>query len=82
MGLCNSSDIFQEKMNELCNGLEYVRAYIGDDLLRITNSNCEDHLNKTKIVLKNRLCVCMSWCRRTVHQKLVEEYGESNWLGC
>ena len=24
MGLCNSSDIFQEKMNELLNGLEYV----------------------------------------------------------
>ena len=27
MGLCNSPIIFQEKMNELFNGLEYVRAY-------------------------------------------------------
>ena len=26
MGLYNSPDIFQEKMNELFNGLEYVRA--------------------------------------------------------
>ena len=45
MGLCNSPDIFQEKMNELFNGLEYVRAYI-DDLLIISNDNFEDHLNK------------------------------------
>ena len=51
MGLCNSPDIFQEKMNELLNGLEYVRAYI-DDLLIISNSNFEDHLNRIKIVLK------------------------------
>ena len=50
MGLCNSPDIFQEKMNELFNGLEYVRAYI-DDLLIISNGNFEDHLNKVKIVL-------------------------------
>ena len=47
MGLCNSPDIFQEKMNELFNGLEYVRTYI-DDLLILSNSNFEDHLNKVK----------------------------------
>ena len=51
MGLCYSPNIFQEKMNELFNGLEYVRAYI-DDLLIISNGNFEDHLNKVKIVLK------------------------------
>ena len=50
MGLCNSPDIFQHKINELFNGLEYVRAYI-DDLLIISNSSLEDHLNKVKIVL-------------------------------
>ena len=50
MGLCNSPDIFQEMMNELFHGLEYVRAYI-DDLLIISNSDFEDHLNKVKIVL-------------------------------
>ena len=47
MGLCNSPDIFQGKMNELLN----VRAYI-DDLLIISNGYFEDHLNKVKIVLK------------------------------
>ena len=46
----NSPDIFQEKMNELCDGLEYVIAYI-NDLLIISNSNFEDHLNKVKISL-------------------------------
>ena len=49
MGLCNSPDIFQEKMNELFNGLEYVRAYI-DDLLIISNGNFKHHLHKVKIV--------------------------------
>ena len=51
MRLCDSPDIFQEKMNELFNGLEYVRAYI-DDILIISNGNCEDRLNIVKIVLK------------------------------
>ena len=51
MGLCNSSDILQVKINEELYGLEYVRAYI-DDLLIISNDNFEDHLNKVKIVLK------------------------------
>ena len=38
MGLCNSGpDIFQEKMNELFEGLDFVRAYI-DDLLIITKN--------------------------------------------
>ena len=48
MELCNSPDIFQEKTNELFNGLEYIRAYI-DDLCIISNGNFEDHLNKVKI---------------------------------
>ena len=51
MGLCNSPDIFQEKMIKLLNGLEYIRAYI-DNLLIISNGNFKDHLNKVKIVLK------------------------------
>ena len=32
MGLCNSPDIFQEKMSYLMQGLEFVRTYIGDVL--------------------------------------------------
>ena len=45
IGLCNSSDIFQEKMNELFNGLDYVRTYI-DDLLTISKKSVENHNNK------------------------------------
>jgi len=30
MGLCNSPDIFQEKMSELMYGLEFARAYLDD----------------------------------------------------
>ena len=51
MGLCNSPDIFQEKMSELFYGLDYVRAYI-DDLLIISNGTYEDHLNKLDKVLQ------------------------------
>ena len=45
MGLCNSPDIFQEKMTSLMSGLEFVRAYI-DDLLCITKGDWDDHLDK------------------------------------
>ena len=45
MGLCNSPDIFQEKMNELFEGLDFVRAYI-DDLLCLTKGTFDDHLEK------------------------------------
>ena len=51
MGLCNSTDIFQEKINELVNDLEYVRTYI-DDLLIISIESFEDHLIQVKTVLK------------------------------
>jgi Reverse transcriptase (RNA-dependent DNA polymerase) len=50
MGLCNSPDIFQEKMSEL-EGLQFVRIYI-DDLLNITNGSFEDHLKKLDSVLE------------------------------
>ena len=50
MGLCNSPDIFQEKMNELFAGLDYVRTYI-DDLLCISNGTYEEHLEKLDKVL-------------------------------
>lgn len=53
MGLCNSPDIFQEKMSNLMSDLEYVRAYI-DDLLILTKGTFEDHLQKLSLVL-NRL---------------------------
>ena len=51
MGLCNSPDIFQEKMSDLMCGLDFVRAYI-DDLLSITNGTFEDHLEKLELIFK------------------------------
>jgi hypothetical protein len=35
LGLCNSPDIFQEKMSELMFGLEFARAYLNDLLAQI-----------------------------------------------
>ena len=49
MGLCNSPDIFQERMFELFSDLEYVRAYI-DDLLVTSSSTFEEHLGKLEEV--------------------------------
>ena len=51
MGLCSSCDIFQEKMSDLMQGLEFIRTYI-DDLLCITASTFDDHLTKLDKVLK------------------------------
>ena len=51
MGLCNSPDIFQEKMSELMEGLDYVRTYI-DNLLVISSGTFEEHLDQLFKVLK------------------------------
>ena len=50
MGLCNSPDIFQGKMNKLFNGLEFVTTHIGD-LLVISNKSFEHRINKLDKVL-------------------------------
>jgi len=54
MGLCNSPDIFQEKMSELMDGLNFVRTYI-DDLLCLTKGTFEDHLKRLEQILKRLL---------------------------
>ena len=51
MGLCNSPDIFQEKMSHLFQDLEYIREYI-DDLLVTTKSTFQDHLAKLDTVFQ------------------------------
>jgi Reverse transcriptase (RNA-dependent DNA polymerase) len=51
MGLCILPDIFQEKMSELMEGLDFVRTYI-DDLLVITKESIDDHLEKLDLVLE------------------------------
>ena len=45
MGLCNSPDIFQERMSELFIGFDFVREYI-DDLLVTTSESFKDHIEK------------------------------------
>ena len=50
MGLCNSPDIFQEKMSDLMSDLEYARAYL-DDLLVISKDTFEEHLEHIEKVL-------------------------------
>jgi hypothetical protein len=54
MGIADSPDIFQGKMSELMESLEYVRAYL-DDLLCISKLSLEDHLEKLEEVLR-QLC--------------------------
>ena len=51
MGLSSSVDIFQEKMSEMFQDLENVRAYI-DDLLVLSTGTYEDHLEKLDEVLR------------------------------
>jgi len=51
MGLCNSPDIFQEKMSKLMDGLAFVRTYI-DDPLCLTKGTFSDHLEKVELVLQ------------------------------
>jgi len=51
MGLCNSPDIFQEKMSELMDGLAFVRTCI-DVLLCLTKGAFSDHLEKVELVLQ------------------------------
>ncbi len=54
MGIAGSPDIFQGKMLELMESLEYVRAYL-DDLLCINKLSLDDHLEKLEKVLR-QLC--------------------------
>ncbi len=51
MGIAGSPDIFQSKILELMEDLEYVRAYL-DDLLCMSRSSLGDHLKKLEEVLR------------------------------
>ena len=50
MGVNVSPDVFQEKMSELMEGLEFVCTYL-DDLLIISNGSFDDHLQQLDTVL-------------------------------
>ena len=51
MWVSNSPDIFQEKMNEIFSGFEFIQAYI-NDLLIITKGDWFDHLDKLELTHK------------------------------
>ncbi len=51
MGIAGSLDIFQGKLSELIESIDYVRAYL-DDLLCISKWTLEDHLEKLEEVLR------------------------------
>lgn len=63
MGLCNSPDIYQEKINELMEGLKFSQVYI-NDLLVISKGNlkeCVKHVEQVLIRLNiDGLKVCMT----------------------
>ena len=50
MGFDNSLYIFQQKMNDLSNGFEFICVYI-DDLLILTNGDWKYHVEKLELML-------------------------------
>ena len=50
MGICNRTDIFQEKISELFKGFDTVRLYI-QDILVITKKYFKNHMNSLEKVL-------------------------------
>ena len=50
MGVANSTDIFQQKMDELFHGFEFICAYM-DDLLILTKVHWTDHVQKLELTL-------------------------------
>jgi hypothetical protein len=51
MGTACAPDIFQEKMSNLMDGLEFVQTYL-DDCLVLTKDSLEDHLEKLEVILQ------------------------------
>ena len=50
MGVGNSPYIFQQKMNDLFHGFEFIRAYI-EDVLILTKGDWTDHVQKLELTL-------------------------------
>jgi hypothetical protein len=64
MGVAGSPDIFQGKMLDLMESLEYVRAYL-EDLFFISKLSLEDHLEKTRRCTQATLrCRTQSQCSK------------------
>ena len=52
MGVSDSPDIFQEKMNKIFRRFEFIRVYI-NDLLVIIKVDWSNQLEKLELTLKN-----------------------------
>ena len=50
MGVANSREIFQHKMNDLFYGFEFIRVYI-DYLLILTKVYCKNHIQKLALTI-------------------------------
>ena len=50
MGVANSPDIFQKKINNLFHGFEFIHAYI-DDLLILNKGDWTDRIQNIKLTL-------------------------------
>ena len=48
MGVANSPETFQQKMNDLFHVFEFICAYI-DDILIITKGDWADHINRIEL---------------------------------
>ena len=60
MGVANSPDIFQQKMNYLFHGYEFICAYI-NDLLVLTKVDWKYHIHNLELTLnklKEKLLKC------------------------
>ena len=53
MGVANSQEMFQQKINNIYHGFEFIRAYMYE-LLIITKKDWTDHVQKLELTL-NRL---------------------------
>ena len=51
MGISVVPDIFQAKMHNLIEGLEFVHCYL-DNLLILSHGMCDDHLSKIDAILQ------------------------------
>ena len=53
MGVSNAPDIFQDKMNEVFRGFEFIWAYINDLLIIITKCDWSSHFNFSELTPHN-----------------------------
>jgi hypothetical protein len=53
IGIANSPDIFQSKINQLMDELDYLQAYL-DNILIVIKNTYEDHISKLDTVLQKQ----------------------------